>query len=175
MSIINTTHVATTSNSRQVRWDEPAGTFAYSAWSRADKAFTSRPVEMPFAVDIWTAQHGWEQFNGGRSVTMKLISDNLPAKPEGKATAIYSLPVYSAELSGRQELVIKGDAVTQALSDFFDMIKGKLGDPTMVPVVEIESEITDSFGSAPIFHVSGWTKRPDTWSRTIVDFTKIKD
>jgi hypothetical protein len=174
MSLISRTHIDP-STTKALKWDADAACFVTS--QRVGNDFKQTPVTQPFALDCWRAQHGYEQWLGDdgartRHTALAPVSSPLPAKPDGKATAIYSIPVYSAELGGERELIIRGEAVVAALSDLFDVIEQTIANiaDKRVPVVSVETVSTDSFGQAPKFNVDGAMPRPAKWPAPIVTF-----
>jgi len=176
MSFLNRDHV-TVAQTKTVRWDESQGAFTTS--QRSDGKFQPVPVTEPFALDIHTAQHGYEQWqdNGdhkrSRVVSLAPVSKALPAKPTGKATCVYCINVYSAEMGGQRELVINGKAPTEALCDVFDEVHEKVADldELVVPIIEVSTNATE-FGNAPEFRIVDWAQRPDAWAKPTVSFKK---
>jgi hypothetical protein len=176
LSFLNRDHV-TVAQTKTVRWDESQGAFTTS--QRIDGKFQPVPLTESFALDIHTAQHGYEQWqeNGGdkrtRAVTLAPVSRALPAKPTGKSTCIYCMSAYSAEMGGQRELIINGKEPTEAICDLFDEVHELLADldELVVPIIEVSANATE-FGNAPVFRIVDWAQRPDAWIKPSVSFKK---
>jgi hypothetical protein len=131
LSFLNRSHVSEVATPT-VRWDRTQGAFTYS--KRIDNKWRNDvPITEAFAMDVHMARHGYEQWqvNGesqARHVVLDSVSCALPAKPEGKAMAIYSVPICSPEIGGRCDLVVHGQGPTDALCDLFDEIHGHIHD-----------------------------------------------
>jgi hypothetical protein len=181
MSFLNRDHVAVASTNNTAKWDEQQEAIVFSKRTEHG-GWHDAPVTQPFAMDIWTAQHGWEwwpEINGSKTRLTSLgsVSAPCPARPnEPKAKQLYSVPIYSHELGGRRDLVVKGKAATEALCDLFDDIavvakEAQASGVLIVPVIEATTAATAEFGVAPVFSVSDWTERPPLWGTAIVDFS----
>lgn len=186
MSFLNRNHL-TEAAPGTVTWTEAKGAFTYSAKIGSD--WLQVPVMKPFAMDVWTAQHGyefWLEVGGKRSRQSYLVSvskklcdaSEVPGLAnDDKVTCIYSVPVYSVELGGRRDLIIKGSTASRAFCDLFDELEvlndeagGFKASHFPVPIIEVDSEATD-FGSAPVFKISDWLAlRPVKWSKPTVSF-----
>jgi hypothetical protein len=161
---------------KPVQWDFNLGAFTTS--QRVGNEWQQVPVAQPFALDFWLAQHGyevWTDSNGKkeRKTSMASVSGPMPEEPSGKTTRLYTVPVWSGELGGQRELVIKGEAITAAFADLFDEIEAKLDgvDDVPVPIVSVSSKDTVEYGKAPVFNLDDWELRPNNWPKPIVSFT----
>jgi hypothetical protein len=171
MVYLNRNHV-TEKAGNIVQWTEAAGSFTFS--KNEQGVWRAVSVTQPFAMDVWTAQHGFELWVGddgrkSREVVLVSVSEPLPAKPDGKLTCIYSVRVYSAEMGGQRDLVVKHKAPTDAFCDFFDSIVADHPDNATVPIVRVTSKISD-FGTAPVFDIQTWKPRPAHWVKPTVSF-----
>ena len=128
-------------------------------------------------MDVYQIMHGFEQWmpNGEkreRSVVMSPADKPLPIKPEGKVTAIYSVPVYSNEIGGRCDLIINGASATEALDDLFTDVQEKLHglDEEALPVIVVSADHDGLFGAKPVFTITDWTRRPERFGKALVSF-----
>ena len=155
-----------------VTWNQSAGVF--TTRQRVNGHFEQVPVEEAFALDYHLARHGYESWDGKddareRKLVMASVSADLPEQPDKHWKPLYTVPVWSSELGGQRELVVKGEAATAAFADLFDVIEGNIKgiDELVVPVVSVSKATTD-FGLAPLFEIADWAPRPDKWPVPIV-------
>jgi hypothetical protein len=175
MSIItrgffNTTTIQT------VTWNYQTGCFSTS--QRVNGRFEPTPVCQPFALDYHMARHGYEAWidEGGtrqRKLAMASVSDSMPAQHDSTWKPLYAVPVWSVELGGQRELVVKGEAVTSAFADLFDEIESNVADldELVLPIVAVHTTESE-FGIAPVFQITDWELRPVKWPTPIVRFVK---
>lgn len=168
---LNRAHFAEPTVAHTVRWNEGEGAFTHS--KNINREWVQVPLTEPFAIDVWLARHGYEVWiDKTRTDCLASVSDPMPAQPStGKATAIYSVPVYSREIgNGGAELIVKGKVATECLADLFDAIADDFTDAhPQIPVVTVRVEDSD-FGVKPIFELDDVVARPATWRKPIVSF-----
>ncbi len=159
-----------------VTWNQSAGEFTTS--QRVNGNFEQMSVKDSFALDYHLARHGYETWNGQderreRKLCMAAVSAPLPAQPDKTWKPLYTVPVWSTELGGQRELVIKGEAVTAAFADLFDAIEATVKgiDEAVVPMVSVSSVMGD-FGTAPVFEIEDWIPRPEKWGTPIVTLAR---
>lgn len=177
MSFLNRSHIVASSTVPVIKWDRETSAFVFQTPPRGGGAWINSPVTQPFALDIWRLQHGFDHWVHGvhLGTVLTSVSDPVPTSPEPKAKAIFSVPVYSAEFGGRRDLMITDKNTSDALDALLDEIakKAKAVQVTGtfdVPVVEVTTTTTADFGTAPVFGVFDWTKRPPAWGQVIVVF-----
>jgi hypothetical protein len=156
-----------------VAWNQTAGAFMTS--QRINGSFEQMSVKDAMVLDYHLAKHGFELWDGKdtvreRKLCMAAVSDPLPKQPDKTWKPLYTVPVWSSELGGMRELVIKGEAITAALADLFDDIESKVNahqEEAIVPIISVTRADTE-FGMAPVFHIEQWMPRPDKWPTPIV-------
>jgi hypothetical protein len=179
MSILRRDHVSVATSNNTIKWDDAAGSLAFS--KRVGNTFADAPAKEPVAVDIWTTLVGWEWWaeigtTKSRQTALVPASTTIPARPGDKAREIYSIPLYSREIGGRRDFIVKGKNQTEALCDLFDSIDeiaktAEAAGDLVVPVIKVGTRETDDFGTAPVFEVLEWVARPNGWPRPVVSFT----
>lgn len=157
---------------RSVTWDFDNGRYVMDR-PVPGQGFQKVPVTQPFLIDIHQAQHGWEQFLGGKVYTpMAAVSSPIPEKPDGKAKPCYTVPINSEELGGTRTLVLMGQGVTANFADWFEAIAKELADidDIVVPYVSVVGKNTREWGWVPVFTTEDYIPRPDAWLPPIVNF-----
>lgn len=158
-----------------VTWDLSAGKFVTR--QRIGNEWLDVAVVQPFAIDVWLATHGWEQFvaaqdgkPGRRDVKTTSVSDDLPARPGDGWKPFYAAPCNSSEIGGR-ELIIRGQEVTAEFVRLMHDCAATFGDTdeVVIPVVSVATRETE-FGLAPSMTVINFMPRPDHWRRPTVSF-----
>lgn len=173
MAFLNRQHVSAAPTLGPVQWDEPLGRFAYKKpGGGRGEPWVPVPLVSEFIMDVWTAKHGFEAWKDNTPTTvLASVSRPLPTPPEGKATALYSVPINSKDIGGWRDLIIKGKSPTEAFCDLFDEVAEHLSidDVAAMPVISVVTE-TGDFGSTPKFTIENWIARPLTMAPAIVDF-----
>lgn len=172
MSLINKAHVSAATSIPTVKWNN--NRFMFSRL--IDHGFCDVGLLEAVAIDVWQAQHGWEWWEDKvRYTDTASVSLSCPQQPTGqsKAKPFYTIPVYSSEIGGRRDLIIKGKSCTDALSAFFTEIEDVMKEAQennifIIPVVKFTSKETIDFGVAPVFNIKNWMARPVGFSPVIV-------
>jgi hypothetical protein len=178
---------ATAEQPKIVRWMTAFNGFGFDKWSATAHAFVVHRISQSFVMDLWQTRHGYEWWEkvGNEKVhrdNFVSASDPEPDKPAGqKAKMYYVIPIYSAEIGGRRELMIGGDNPTGALKAFFGEIDDKKSvlatliaaekcDASIVPDVQVSYTTGSDRAAMPVFVVGDWLERPDEWGKIGVRF-----
>lgn len=169
---LNRNHVADIStNNKLVTWE----TDCFVRSEKSPTGFVKTALIEPFALDVWTAQHGfevWSEADGKRTrkTILAPVSEPLPAKPEG-GVAIYLIAIYSTEIGiNRHDLLVKGAVTTEAVCDLFDLLAPEMINKTpKVPVV-IYTIVPTDLGCRPVFEIAAIDLRPARWGKPTVSF-----
>jgi hypothetical protein len=176
--LLNRQHVSTSTTAKTVKWDEQATALVFSR-PVAGGGFADALIIQPFAMDIWQCQIGWEWWaedTGGKSrhVALAPVNQKAPSKPDDKAREIYSVPLYSKELGGRRDFIVKGKNATDALCDLFEELEKdaktfEQNRTYLLPIIKTTTKETD-FATAPVFNIVDWVERPPSCGVVMVSF-----
>lgn len=128
-------------------------------------------AEAPFGADILSLQHGnerWVESGGKKRPERKLAPMNEP-KPKAVEGAqdIYVMPIHTAELGGRCDLIFDDKVSSEALAALFTELKTwdeyYSLQPLMIPHVTISHTEQTEDGERPVFEVLEWAPRPESW------------
>jgi len=128
------------------------------------------PITKWFGVDIWQLQSGWYWWHESKRYTLLVpLGEPEPDQPNEAAIECYSVPVYSAELSGRADFIIENAGAFTGFQALLEEINGcaevKQG---MIPQVLHVGTVESDDGPIPALAITKWAERPSRWGERLI-------